>query len=255
MAQVSADPPQGSTDNEDVYIPPSLGVPGNYSPKPLDFLFNPFKPPTQEQLQQYIAPTLYRQGDESRPASWGEERIIDLQGQMVDAGILKPSKYQRGVWDSASREAYQELLALANGAGVDVNTALSNYRQMAAKYGKPTESERPNQPFLDRRRDPESLRALLGAVSGRIMGGALSREEEDQFISTFNSMSEAAQRAEYVATGSGSATDPGPGGVITDVDPEAQASKFLRETRPQDVVRHDVVERFNEFQSLLSKYS
>ena len=251
MAQLSDEPPIGSTDDE-ITGPPTLGVPGSYRPKPLDFFTNPFKPPTQEQVQQYVQPSLYVLGDESRPASWGEERIIDLQAQMVDAGVLKANKYQRGVWDPASREAYQKLLEMANAAGTSVDTALANYRQMAAKYGRPEDAESPRQPLVIRRQDPESLRALLGSVATKTMAGALTKEEEDRFIATFNQMSEDAQRAEYIASGSGGPG--GPGGTITDVDPQAQASKFIRENRPQDVVKNDVFQRFDAFQNLLSKY-
>ncbi len=254
--QVSKNPPPGSADDEGG-TPSYIGVPSNYRPNrsPLEFFTNPFKPPSKDEVDAYLAPPKYFTGDESRPAAWGEERVVDLQSQMVDAGILKSTAYQRGVWDIATANAYEKLLATSNAAGLDYTQTLSNYRAVISKYGRPGDQEKSaeRQPFISQRRDPEALRALLGNVAGKIMGGPLSKEEEDNFISTFNSMSESAQRAAYVASGSGGPG--GPGGVDQEIDPEAQASKFLRETRPQDVVQHDVINRFNQFQDLLSKYS
>lgn len=199
-----------------------------------------------------VAPR-YKAGAEGEPASWPDERIVELQAQMVDAGLLKANSYQRGVWDQASERAYERLLTTANQAGLDKDQALSNYRQVVAKYGRPEDADGPKkQPFVIQRRDPESLKALLGAVSGRIMGAALSDAEMDTFISTYNSLSDEAQRANYIAEGSG--LPGGPGGINQEIDPEAQAAKFLRESRPEDVVRHDVIERFDQFQSLLNKF-
>lgn len=257
--QVSSEPPQGFEEDQVSY----LGVPSDYKakiPAKSTFYYDPqtmgedAAPVTYSPLSGGTEVTpKYRAGEEGRPASWGEERIVELQAQMVDAGVLKSNSYQRGVWDAASENAYAKLLITSNQAGLDVDQTLSNYRQVIAKYGRPEGADgAQKQPFVVNRRDPESLKALLGAVSGRIMGGALSPEEMDRFVTSFNQMSEEAQRAEYVATGSG--LPGGPGGTVTDVDPEAQAAKFLRENRPEDVVRHDVIERFDQFQSLLNKF-
>ncbi len=256
---VDENPPGGSEEDQVSY----LGVPSDYKakiPAKSTFYYDPQSmgedsapaPYTPLSGATEVAPK-YRAGEEGRPASWGDERIVDLQSQMVDAGVLKANSYQRGVWDAASENAYAKLLVTANQSGLDVDQVLTNYRQVIAKYGRPEGADgAQRQPFVIQRRDPESLKSLLGAVSGRIMGGALSPEEMDRFVTTFNGMSEEAQRAEYVATGSG--LPGGPGGIVTDVDPEAQAAKFLRESRPEDVVRHDVIERFDQFQSLLNKF-
>lgn len=257
--QVSSEPPPGIEESEVRYVG---GVPSDYVAKrkrASTFHYDPstmgedaapipYQPLTEEE----VVPK-YRVGEEGRPAAWGSERIVDLQAQMVDAGVLKPNAYQRGVWDQASETAYTKLLTTANQSGLDVDQVLSNYRQVIAKYGRPEDQDgAKKQPFVIQRRDPEALKALLGAVSGRIMGGALSPEEMDRFVTTYNGLSDEAQRAAYVASGSG--LPGGPGGIDQEIDPEAQAAKFLRESRPEDIVRHDVIERFDQFQSLLNKY-
>lgn len=199
-------------------------------------------------------PPRYAVGDQWKPMteSWRSEDVADLQSQLVDAGLLDKTKYQRGFWDATSANAYEKLLGYANASGLDDSTTLRNIKQIKSKYGS-TDSTQTRQPFISQRRDPEALKSLLGAVSSRIMGAPLSPEEEDRFVTTFNDMSDTAQRAAYTASGSGLAG--GPGGIDQEVDPEAQAQKYLRETHPKDIVRHDVVDRFNQFQSLLSKYA
>lgn len=254
-------PPAGEEGDEENY----LGVPSTYKAKRKAPTYHHYDPTTMGEdaapvpyeplTEQEVSPR-YKIGDEGRPASWSSERIVELQSQMVDAGVLKPNSYQRGVWDQASENAYTKLLITSNQAGLDVDQTLSNYRQVIAKYGRPEGKDGAGpvkQPLVIGRRDPEYLRTILRGVSSRIMGASLSPEEEEHFISTFNNMSDAAQRAEYEASGSG--LPGGPGGTVTEVDPQAQASKFLREHRPQDVVRHDVIERFDQFQSLLNKYA
>lgn len=200
-------------------------------------------------------PPRYAVGDQWKPMteSWAPERVADLQSQLVDAGLLDKTKYQRGYWDSSSANAYEKLLGYSNASGLDDSTTLRNIQQIKSKYGSTDESGPTRQPFISQRRDPEALKSLLGAVSTRIMGAPLSPEEEDRFVTTFNDMSDTAQRAAYTASGSG--LPGGPGGIDQEIDPEAQAQKYLRETHPKDIVRHDVVDRFNQFQSLLSKYS
>lgn len=257
LTRPSSEPPPGQEEDEEAFI----GVPSGFKAERSGqkaYHYDPSSMGEDAAPVEYTRPTelvdpKYKVGSENIPGGWGVERIVELQAQMVAAGVLKASAYQRGVWDYASMAAYERLLATANASGLDADQVLSNYRQVIAKYGRPEDQESPRQPLILQRRDPESLRALLGTVAGRILGGPLSKEEEDQFILSFNSMSDAAQTASYAASGSGKPG--GPGGIDQDIDPQAQASKFLRATRPQDVQSRDVMDRFNDFNQLLSKYS
>lgn len=256
LTRPSSEPPPGQEEDEEAFI----GVPSGFKAERKGqqaYFYDPSTmgedaDPVPYTRSPELIPPRYRVGDENRPGGWGDQLIVELQAKMVAAGILKANAYQRGVWDLASQAAYQKLLATANASGLDADQTLANYQQVIAKYGKPEDQESPRQPLILQRRDPESLRALLGTVAGRIMGGPLSREEEDKFILSFNSMSDTAQKARYEADGSGGPG--GPGGIDQDIDPQAQASKFLRETRPQDVQSRDVMDRFNDFNQLLSKY-
>lgn len=253
-------PPTGSTDDEEAG-PQYIGVPTGYKaqvPGASKYFFDPATMGEDAAPVKYTsAPTLvdpiYKIGSENIPGGWGEERIVELQSQLVDAGILKRNAYQRGVWDPASAAAYERLLGTANSAGLNADQVLSNYRQVIAKYGRPEDQESPRQPLITQRHDPEALRQLLGQVATRTAFGPITREQEDQFIAAFNGLSDEAQKAKYVAEGSGAPG--GPGGIDQSIDPQAQASKFVREQNPQGVREADVAERFDQFQQLLGKYT
>ncbi|NIX39115.1 MAG: hypothetical protein GWN06_07800, partial [Gemmatimonadetes bacterium] len=61
----------------------------------------------------------YFRDDEWKPASWGSEAIIALQRALAVAGYLDlDSMPPLGRWDPTSRNAYADLLAEANAAGL-----------------------------------------------------------------------------------------------------------------------------------------
>lgn len=204
-------------------------------------------------------PPRYNEGQEWEPGGWPPARIADLQGQMVDAGVLKKASYQRGVWDQASMTAYKKLLAYSNAAGLDYQGTLQRYKEVVSKYGRPEDEDEDGsgregpvrQPFIGSRIDPARLGQLIDDVSVRAIGRVITPEEKDRFAATFNETYLASQRQEYEASGSG--LPGGPGGVITQPDPEAAAQQFIEKSKPDEVREYDALQRFKQFEQLLGR--
>ncbi len=67
---------------------------------------------------------LYMPGDEFAPGS-DLQAIPQIQAEMIAAGLIKPSDVRVGVWDSASADAYKEVLTFANANGLNAQDALT----------------------------------------------------------------------------------------------------------------------------------
>ena len=64
-------------------------------------------------------PPRYFEGDHMIPATYGPERIIEIQKQLERAGLLMPGSYWAGFWDDASQAAYYQVLAYSNQRGTE----------------------------------------------------------------------------------------------------------------------------------------
>lgn len=76
----------------------------------------------------------YFDGDEWRPASLGPAGVGSLQEMMAAAGILTDD-FRYGVWDEASRNAYKNVLAEANGMGLTADQIIRLRGQSATMPG------------------------------------------------------------------------------------------------------------------------
>lgn len=254
-------PPPSADEDEETFIGPSgtqlgSGYRANVAHRTTHF-FDPAamgesgEPVPYSRSYTTPVPPRYHVGDEWAPQtnSWRDERIADLQSQLVDAGLLDKGKYQRGYWDDTSAAAYKKLLGYSNVSGLDDQSTLSRYREIQAKYGATETTGATRQPFLGRNTDPEYLKNLLDDVAVRTIGRRISPEENAQFVTAFNQSQVAVQRQEYDLTGAG--LPGGTGGTVTDVEPGAQAEKFVRDNNPQDVAEYDAIQRYKQFQALL----
>src|SRR5690606_14272224 len=60
----------------------------------------------------------YREGDEWLPANTSPAAIWDLQKALMQAGLItRGTRFQKGIWDETTREAYRALLEMANASG------------------------------------------------------------------------------------------------------------------------------------------
>lgn len=257
---IGAPPPSAEEDDEKFIGPGSSQLGGGYRANVQRSTTHWFDPTTMGEsgdpapyARTYTEPIppRYHVGDEWLPQtnSWSSEKIADLQSQLVDAGLLDKRAYQRGFWDDTSAAAYRKLLGYSNVSGLDDQSTLSRFREVQAKYGATETAGATRQPFLARKTDPEYLQNLLDDVSVRTIGRRISPEEKARFATAFNESQVAVQRQEYDMTGSG--LPGGEGGTVTDVEPGAQAEKFVRENNPGEVKEYDAIQRYKQFQALL----
>jgi hypothetical protein len=208
--------------------------------------------PYSRTITNEVAPR-YKLGDEWSPQtqSWPTERIVDLQAQLVDAGLLDPDDYQRGFWDQESATAYRQLLGYSNVSGLDSHSTLQRIGEVKAKYGSTADKGAKRQPFISELADPVELSSLLDDVAVRRMGRGLTPEEKARFSDSFRGLQETEQRKYYEASGSG--LPGGPGGSVTMPDASSRAEQFVTETRPDDVSSYQYLQAFKSFENLLSR--
>lgn len=200
----------------------------------------------------------YSVGDELTPLrdSWPPERIVQIQNQMVTAGLLKSRNFQLGFWDAPSIAAYRELLGYSNVSGNDSDTTLTNFKAIIDKYGDTTTgANRVRQPFISELTDPNTLRDTLDAVSVRTMGRGMTEAEKAHFVDSFRATQEQTQRSKYDLAGDMDTTTgayTGTGGSVTAPDPESDANAYIKSTNPDAVKEYNYLNAFKAFQSLLS---
>lgn len=170
----------------------------------------------------------YFEGDEWIPAAMSPEERARLQQMMVDAGILPAgTRYQRGIWDGPSRAAYADLLAFANGSGLNVDQAIRQWGEASQQYGNTA-----SQVQLPNRMD-----TLAGVRNtGR---GIIGRRLDD------------ATTADIEARWRAAVTQAAAGGTEEAPSLDTFTEETLRAERPEDALRQDYGERMNEFYSLL----
>lgn len=233
-------PPPGATTG-----PKPIGVPEGYvvdRPEFVPLLPGQMGPPT---LASAATPPRYFDGDEWGPASLSAEDRARLQRAMVDAGVItKGTKFRLGIWDDASRGAYADLLAFANGAGLDARSALAEYARMAELYDDEERAGRA--PLVVRQSNPDDLRATFETVARRRMGRKLRPDEAERFVKAYQAEEATVQTQAYGAAETG--------GVVTDApDPQAFLAAKLAREYGVEVGATAIAEQGNEFFQLLDE--
>lgn len=142
--------------------------------------------------------TTYYDGDEYIPANWGADQIWQLQQAMAKIGLLTGS-FTRNTWDSNTRNAYRELLGLANAQGVDANRALTGLLQEAGgqdeanrysvdEFGNVIASggAAVRAPLITRTTDPAALRSTFRKAVIEMLGEGWSQEEINKMVAAYN---------------------------------------------------------------------
>lgn len=76
-------------------------------------------PQTGEPIDYLPVAARYQEGMQDDPAGWSTERRGRLQTELIRAGLLDPdAKFTFGDWGPSTRDAYAQLLAYANHAGL-----------------------------------------------------------------------------------------------------------------------------------------
>lgn len=186
----------------------------------------------------------YFDGDEWQPASLAAEDRARLQRAMVDAGVIsKGTKFRLGIWDDASRGAYADLLAFANGAGMDAKAALAEYARMR-QYDEDEVASR--QPLTVRLSNPEDLRGTFETVARRRIGRKLRPDESERFVKAYQAEEAAVQRQDYAMDETG--------GTLTDApDPQEFLAARLAKEYGVEMGAAEIGNQLGEFGELLAE--
>jgi hypothetical protein len=143
-----------------------------------------------------ISPPKYKTGAEMEPRGYSPEMIARLQQQLAAAGLIGPqTRFRLGVWDSASVNAYRNLLSYANQGGIGREDALQDL--LANPSVKPGDmmggvggSVSAGPQFSTRLNtyeasDPASVRQTAEAAFKQALGRKPKKDELAKFMSGF----------------------------------------------------------------------
>lgn len=149
----------------------------------------------------------YKDGDEYIPANLPSTEIWALQQALAKVGLLN-STFTRNTWDSATRNAYRELLGLANATGLTWDKTLQEL--LATSGGKDgaggsryTVDENGNvvlssegdevPPLITKTTDPAALRSTFRRAVIEMLGEGWSTAEINKMVAAYNQVEIAKQ--------------------------------------------------------------
>lgn len=189
----------------------------------------------------------YFEGDEWVPGSLGSEEIARLQREMAGAGLL--TGYRLGVWDAASREAYRDLLSMANSSGMSRQAMLRRLKDSPlVEEGKP-----PRKPLTHVLSNPDELRAVYQKAAQAIIGRRIDPAEAEAFVAAIHGGERAFQRQRYEldpemgGTGGGTVFEP----TTSEQGTLTAAEAALRRDHPEEAYAEDFGEYGRAFLKLL----
>lgn len=141
---------------------------------------------------QLVAPRYY-EGAELAPASASGEDIAEIQLALVEAGVLT-GKYRFGVWDEQTKNAYKNVLELANQQGIDDISAMRLLAN-APQAGGPAAA--PRAPLQVQLSNPDDLRLLFEDAFRQAYGRKMRPEELGSFVSDYQARERAVQEQAY----------------------------------------------------------
>lgn len=190
------------------------------------------------QGSQQIAPR-YFDGSQFLPGSLSPTEVAALQRAMIDAGLMKNGAAQLGIWDTASVQAYTELLSYANSSGIDAKTAL-------ARWGDAHKQD-PNAgkaPLTIQVTSLDDLRPVIRKAFIDTLGTGISTDQVDALAAQYQQMQAGAQQQSYNASDTGGTVTQAPS-----VDAFAQAEATKRD--PLGAQEHTALGFIDQFRSML----
>jgi hypothetical protein len=206
---------------------------------------------------------LYYEGDELGPARWSPDRILDLQRQLIAAGLISPGQRLRlGLLDEVTIDAYYRVLATANRYGVNWISALDRLMGESRtptggregemmevdEYGRLTGIGPESQQLPTRTTAPEDLRRVFRAVSIEELGQGLPDNEINAMIQSYNAMEIQRQRQAFAAEGTSS-------NVVSPPSPEAFAESYGLEHHPEQVEQENFLGGMEDFLGLIGSWN
>lgn len=182
----------------------------------------------------------YQEGDQLNPGTGTQAQIAEMQGQLVQAGLLAPTDVRAGFWDAKSSDAYKVVLAFANQHAMNAQDALAQFlANPVAGAGLP------RYPLsLD---NPETIQADFASTAAGMTGGGIPASESQAF-SNYQSGLEEQGRERYVSA----KTDKNAAYVAAPTS-SASARSYILAHNPQDVVNYDLALRTIQFQNALKE--
>lgn len=226
-----------------------IGVPPSFTPYARPESNNIFEWQPRTATVPVDAPISYFTGDEWKPASYPIEQIVALQQQLIDAGLLEPP-YQRGVWDSASRDAYKGLLAYANARGVNSSDALATVREAIGRFGA-SASQRAR-PLTITLTNPADVASLASDIAVRTIGRRLTDQESANLAQAYNALERQSQQQAYEQAGSGIAENATGGEITAPPNASTYAESTVRAEHPEEATEMSTIRNFDTFRNLLA---
>ncbi len=176
----------------------------------------------------------YKKGDQVRLLPKPGKDLETLQYSLIQAGYITQAQADRMVFgspDEVTTLAFSKLLATSNMSGVSWKDTLAQRLAAAAAQAPAAEDEVKTPPLTIELDDPVAIKQTVNETARKLLGGYMSDEQADAFVSQFQASQTAQQTAAYYQQ-----YDPGvgygPGGTTTKPDMEAQAVEYAKTSDP-----------------------
>lgn len=204
----------------------------------------------------------YFDGDELMPSQWSPDKILDLQRQLVAAGLVSPgARVRLGVMDETTIDAYYKVLATANRYGSDWTMALDKlmgdtHEPGGGAAGQMMEvDEQGNlvpigggaKPLPTHTTAPEDLTRVFRAVSIEQLGKGLSPDELNSMVQAYNGLEIQRQREAYSAEGTTQ-------NVVSPPSPESYAEDYARKKHPGEVETESFLGGMEDFLGMVGSW-
>lgn len=213
--------------------------------------------------QQMERGPLYYEGDELLPSQWSPDKVLDLQRQLIAAGLIDPgSRIRLGIMDDETINGYYQLLAQANRYGTNWMGALDRLQSGRGLPGGGTMGQDvevdehgnivgiggADEQLPTRTTNPADLARVFRGVSIEETGIGFGEDEINRMVQAYNAAEISAQRAAFEAEGTTR-------NVVSPPSPEAFAEDYAIEEHPEQVEEENFLGAMNDFGALLGGWS
>lgn len=228
-------PPQWQGEPEAEYVPGLIGVPQEG-----------YRPPGSGGGNKYVGPR-YRDGDQFLGANRTPDEIANLQRSLQQAGFLH-GRFRIGAWMEETAIAFEGLLAFANQLGVPWQTALRRaIEQGGIDNMGGSDGSSGGLPVTIS--DPATLRTTFRETAAAMRGQGFSDAEYDAMVAAYQAVERRAQERQYdLAQG---AVGDERYEIVNPPSPQAWAEEEVRRRDPSGVMSRDVLDRMDQFFSLI----
>lgn len=181
----------------------------------------------------------YDDSDLFRFASMSPEAIAQLQGALMQAGLL--DEFRRGVWDKGTASAMEQILGHANQAGLEWQDALDAFLNGEAEKVSLKGSSGPV--FVARLQNPDDVKkALTQGLYNALGGRYIDDTQLQQMVDAYQAQDVASQQRAFYAAQSGGTVEQAP-----------RPDTFAEEQAKQTDAQGYKAKKFADFASVLEQ--